>query len=537
MAEKTLQKLPLGLNSFRKIRDLNCLYVDKTEYVYNLITGGWRYFLSRPRRFGKSLLVSTLHEVLSGNKELFKDLWIEKSDYSWKPHGVISISLSIVDAQNVTSFRVGLCRELTFIAQQYGILLTIEQPDAQGMFVELIRALYGKFNRVAILVDEYDNPILRNLDDEKNAIAIRDTLRTFFAVIKDLDALIDFVFITGVSSFARAGIFSGLNNLSVITLNDEYGSILGYTNEEVDHYFGRYMQAWADKKNISYHQLRENVKTWYNGYRFGDQVPSVYNPFSLMNALNAYNFDNFWIQSGTPSFLMKEINKEYRNEQLRIFDAENIVLDKNDLSSIDIGSIPLPTLIFQTGYLTIDTYNETTKLYKLKFPNFEVKESFQKLLLNVVAQIDLIEVKSLLQSLLSTLHNGDMPEMIQVLKQLFSRISYHQNTTPEFNEISKGRQEKFYHAILQIIFDLTGVKVQSEYATSHGRIDLVLELPQSIYIIETKLNESPESALAQIEEKRYWEPFLKYGKPIILLGISFQRKPGKFDITYVSKKL
>jgi len=527
MGHVMLKKLPLDIQTFRELRESNYLYVDKTEYAYNLITGGRRFFLSRPRRFGKSLFVSTLHEILSGNKELFTDLWIGRSNYEWKKHPVISLSLSSLDIKSIDLFEKSLCNALQKIAEQYSITSLNFDRTPKSLFMDLIEALHKKFGKVAILVDEYDYPILRSLDNEAYAIEIRDALRDFFIIIKDLDASIAFVFITGVSSFAKAGIFSGLNNLQILTLNDTYGTILGYTDEEVDHYFKDYMQAWSEKKNISYQQLRQEIKTWYNGYHFSAHSFAVYNPFSLMNAFNEYSFKNFWIQSGPPSFLMREITKGYRNKQLRMFDIESISLDEDDLGTIDIGAIPLPTLIFQTGYLTIDTYDTDSKLYKLKFPNAEIKHSFQKLLFNLIVQDDPIAGRELLQDLKQALIENDMEKMIDILKQLFSRIP---------NQLL-ATQEKFYHAILQIFFDIAGIKSQSEYATGHGRIDIVLELPKCMYIIETKLNQSPTMALEQIEEKRYWEPFLKFGKLIILLGLSFERGSGTFDITYAMKKL
>lgn len=522
-----MQKLPIGISTFRKLKEYDCLYVDKTEYAYNLITRGWRYFLSRPRRFGKSLFVSTLHEILRGNKALFDNLWIGKSDYQWKEHAVITLDFTTLETNSLEGFHTSLHYSLRKIAEHYSLDALDTRLSAKLFFMELLEALYNKYGAVALLIDEYDNPILRNLSNPEHATCIRDAIRDFAYVIKALDQYINFVFITGVSSFARAGIFSGLNNLQILTLNNEYGAILGYSDAEIDHYFKDYIQVWSDKKNIPYQQLREEVKIWYNGYNFSSNVSAIYNPFSLMNALNQCNFDNFWIQSGTPTFLIKEITKEYRSEQLRIFSPENLQLDQDSLSTIDVGAIPLPTLAFQTGYLTIDGYDEVTKLYSLKIPNFEVKQSFYKLLLSIVAHKDSIEVQSFLQDLRIALQHEDIQAMITILQQLFSRVPYQLHTN----------QEKFYHAILQIIFDLTGNKVQSEYSTSHGRIDIVLELPAIIYIIEAKLNQSPEIALAQIEEKQYSRPFLKYGKPILLIGLSFERKAGVFDISYVFKKL
>jgi len=389
-----MQKLSLDIQTFRKLRELNYVYVDKTKYAYNLITGGQCYFLARPRRFGKSLFVSTLQEVLSGNKKIFDGLWISKSDYVWQEHGVIVLDFSAVTIDNIDAFKKNICTVLQEQAEAYGLVVAIDPVNPKMALRAVVMALHKKFGRVAILIDEYDYPILRSLHDQEYAIKIRDIVSDFYVTFKALDASINFVFITGVSSFSKAGIFSGLNNLRIISLSDDYGAVLGCTDEEVGYYFKEYMQAWAENKNISYQQLRKEIKEWYNGYHFGDNVPAVYNPFSLMNALQVKKFENFWVQSGTPSFLIKEINQEYRNEEFRIFDIKNLRLNKDDLGTIDVGAIPLPSLFFQAGYLTIDTYDEETKLYALKFPNLETKQSFQQLLFNVVTRVDVIACRN-----------------------------------------------------------------------------------------------------------------------------------------------
>lgn len=517
-----LQKLPLSLSTFRKLRELDYLYVDKTEYAYNLITGGQSYFLSRPRRFGKSLFVSTLYEILSGNKELFQDLWIGKSDYTWKKHAVITLSLSSLDIKNVDLFEKSLCHALQQVAEEYSIDSLNFERAPKTLFIDLITTLYKKYGGVAILIDEYDYPILRTLDNPDYAIKIRDALRDFFIIIKDLDKYINFVFITGVSSFAKAGIFSGLNNLEIITLDNSYNALLGYTNEEIDFYFKDYITAWAEKAGMDYQDIRQKIKIWYNGYRFSKNITSVYNPFSLMHAFNKKEFKNFWFESGAPKFLIDILKKEHR-----IFDPEHLEISENILGIFDIGATPLIALMFQTGYLTIVDFDEETNLYKLNWPNEEVRVSFQKYLLEAFAQLDLAESERLSQSLRLALYNHDIEEAVSVIQQIFAHSSYHIH----------DKKEKYYHSILQTIFIMAGLKSQSESSTAHGRIDLVLEVPKRIYIIEIKFNESAEKALEQIEEQRYWEKYLNHNKPITLLGLSFNKKPKKFYVTHAVKEL
>ncbi len=288
-----LYKLPLDLSTFAKLRSLNYVYVDKTEYMYNMITGGHRFFLARPRRFGKSLLVSTLKEILTGNKALFNGLWIEKSDYTWQEHGLITLDLSAWGIDSAQKLKSGLLDALTEVADAYKLDIKTNETEPESLLRRIVKALYQRFGRVAILIDEYDSPLLRSLKNPDSAQIIRDGLCQFFTAIKGLDAEVDFVFITGVSSFTKAGLFSGINNLQILTLNEKYSGICGYTDEEVNHYFTAHIDAWAQKDHIPYTELRQQIKMWYNGYHFDYNVPSVYNPFSLMNALHEQSFENF----------------------------------------------------------------------------------------------------------------------------------------------------------------------------------------------------------------------------------------------------
>jgi len=522
-----LPRLPLDLSTFCQLRKSGYLYVDKTKYAYDLITGGRRYFLSRPRRFGKSLFVSTLKEILDGNRALFNGLLIANTDYHWEKYGVIELDLSSLGIDSPETLKSGLCFALKSIARDYSLTIEIDATSPELALHSVVKALHAHFGRVAILVDEYDNPILQVLKDANQAEEIRNAIRRFFATIKGLDKYIDFVFITGVSSFAKAGLFSGINNLRTMTLNEQFAGICGYTDEEVDRYFTDYIQAWALEENIPYDDLRQQVKSWYNGYRFGSNVASVYNPFSLMNALDAQAFKNFWFQSGTPTFLVDEFKKEYRKAESQIFDPEKFETTEDSLGIFDVGATPLPALMFQTGYLTISAYDREKNLYKLGYPNHEVRTALQQYLLGIFAQLDFIAAERMSLQLRSVLNHGDVAEGIILLKQLFANVPYQLHV----------KEEKFYHALLQVICGASGIKAQSEYSTSHGRIDLVLDLPNVLYVVEVKFNVSAEIALAQIEERRYYESFLSCGKPITLLGIAFKRKPKNFDISYAFKHL
>ena len=378
-----MRKLPVDISTFSRLRELNYVYVDKTKYMYNMITGGQRYFLSRPRRFGKSLLVSTLKEILTANKKLFDGLWIEQSDYEWHEHGVIQLDFSILAANSVTTFQKHLEDALMSIAQQYNISIETGHDDPNIILKKLIDALFKCFNHVAVLIDEYDSPILKNLGDPSIAKQIRDTMQQFFSTIKGLDAQIQFVFITGVSSFAKAGLFSGINNLQILTLDKQYASICGYTEEEIDHYFTEHITAWAQQSEKLYTKLHNQIKSWYNGYSFGYNVDKVYNPFSLMNSLRTQEFQNFWFQSGTPTFLVEILKKEYLS-----FNPNELEASRDFLGVFDVDTIPVISLMFQAGYLTITGYNNDSHLFSLDYPNEEVRVAFQQYLLSVFARIE-----------------------------------------------------------------------------------------------------------------------------------------------------
>lgn len=520
-----LLKLPIDISTFRKIRKSGYLYVDKTKYAYDLITGGNRYFLSRPRRFGKSLFVSTLREILHGNRELFDGLWIYNSGYDWEKYGVIELDLSSLGIDSPETLKTGLCHALAEIVQDYSLEIEISTTNPELALRDVVKELYNRFGKVAVLVDEYDNPILQVLKDANQSEEIRNSIRRFFAAIKGMDRFIDFVFITGVSSFAKAGLFSGINNLRIITLKDEFSGICGYSDEEIDFYFTNHINEWGLQKNIVYNDLRTQLKDWYDGYAFGENFVCVYNPFSFMNALEGRSFKNFWFQSGTPNFLVEELKKEYRKEEYRIIDPEKFEATEDSLGIFDVGATPLPALMFQTGYLTIKSFDKEKKLYKLGYPNYEVKTALQKHLLGIFTQQDFISAERISLQLRAALIAGNVDEVVILIKQLFTNVPYQLHM----------KEEKFYHALLQVTFGAAGIKTQSEYSMSHGRIDLILDLPNVLYVIEIKLNSSPDVALDQVYQRHYYEPLLVQGKSITLLGLSFKREPKNFDLTYKVK--
>lgn len=520
-----MQKLPLDISSFAEMRKLNYVYVDKTKYAYDLITGGRRFFLARPRRFGKSLFVSMLKEVLQGNKDAFDGLWIANSDYAWEPHGVIVLDFSGLGIYDVASFNKGVCLELQRIADNYKLSLTLDNISPESAIKDLVIGLYKKFGSVSILVDEYDNTILHSLHNIENALAIRDVVRRFFATIKSLDEKINFVFITGISSFAKAGLFSGMNNLQTITFNPQYAGLCGYTEQELHESFKDYIQSWATVLNQSYDLLSAEIKKWYNGYRFSKSEITTYNPFSIMHALAAQEFKNFWFLSGTPSFLVKLMKKEYTTLDIATFGK--FEMSEDALGVIDVNAMPLVVILYQAGYLTIIDYDPDGHYYKLDFPNAEVKISFQKYLLEAILHVDASHIESLARRFKVALQKNNIPELKEAMLQLFSHVPYQLHM----------KEEKYYHSLMIMLCIASGIEVNSEYSTSDGRIDLVLHLPKIIYVAEIKFNKLAAQAIAQIKERAYYKPFLTSEKEMILLGMSFIREPQKFDIEIEQEKL
>ena len=491
-----MQDLPFSMQDFGNIRNFHCLYVDKTQYVYDLIQQKQSFFLSRPRRFGKSVFLSTLKEALLGKKELFKGLWIEKSDYDWQIFGVIHLDFSLIDSMNTETLRTSICCNLSAIAKEYHLDIEISSSSPKDALLVLVKALYAKFGRVAVLIDEYDHAILSNLHTPERA-SILGTLQSFFAAIKGLGGAIHFLFITGVSTFAKAGIFSGMSHPDDLSNRPQYACLCGYTEEEIATYFSPYLEKMAVHMNKSPSLLKEDFKKLYNGYHFAADSPAVYNPFSLIKALHTESLGNFWFDSGLPSFLIEILKKEYAKKNTRIFQMEEFQISEMEPKYFDAEAISLPALMFQTGYLTIKDFTEG--IYTLGFPNLEVRASLQRHMMNILLNVDVAKCALFSNELAIALLHENIDQILSILKNIYSHI-------PSKLHIPK---EKFYHALLIATFQSSGIKTLAEHSTADGSIDLVLELADLIYVIEIKLNKPAKSALRQIEQKEYYRPFLQ----------------------------
>jgi len=505
VSEKNIKKLPLGITDFKEIIESGCVYVDKTADIYQMIFGGKYYFISRPRRFGKSLLVSTLAELFAGNKKLFNNLWIVHSNYDWQEYPVIKIDFSGIDYSTSERLEKSLIQSLRTTAIQYNVALA-NTDSPKDMFSALIDQL-AKKNKVVLLVDEYDKPIIDNIHDVQQAEKQRFILQNFYSTIKAKDAVLRFVLLTGVSKFAKTSVFSGINNLTDISMDERYATMFGYTQQEIRDYLGDYISRLSKKQKTDYEETMRNLTNYYDGYQFVENAERVFNPYSVLRCCDEGKYKNYWFTTGTPTFLIALLQKN--NYDLETF--TDPVLNENSLGSFEIDAIELSALLFQTGYLTIKAYDPITNNYTLGIPNREVNSG---LTINLVDAFTRLPADKSLQYARKITHafiKSDMIELQTVLQEFFNRMPYTVHVTDE----SK------LQFVLYAIFALIGVAVDPEVTTSIGRADLVVTFPKLVYVIELKFNKTAQEALAQIQDKRYYEKYENLGKKITLLGINF----------------
>lgn len=509
-----MQKLPIGEQEFTLLRARNELYVDKTRHIYELMHAGRFLFLSRPRRFGKSLLVTTLAEIYRGNRALFQGLWIEDK-LDWQPHPVILINFNGMDYRE-QSLSDALSQYMDKVAAQYQIVLHGEHYKEK--FQELIVRLaeqsveqgFGP-HQVVLLVDEYDKPITDLLENEQKVQEHVDTLKNFYAVLKAPEAVhLQLVFLTGVSKYGKISVFSDLNNLLDLTLDTRFATLLGYTQEELEHYFADHIQRLSMTYKMSHAAMVNQIRFWYDGYSW-DGLQRVYVPFSTLVFFEQQQFANYWFSTATPTFLLKLL----KNKKIPAAALAEVVADRRLLESAAVTEIRPTSILFQTGYLTIKSvqFRLGQPRYRLGYPNFEVEQAFQQYLLADYLEMPVDElVDSLLYRLEDTLTQGNVALFIQLLQSVFASIPY-----TLFLE-----EEAYYHSVVYLVLRLLNFQIDPEKLTNVGRIDAVLELDNLIYILEFKMS-TAEIALQQIRDKGYAQSFQASGKPMILLGIAFDK--------------
>ncbi len=499
-----MKPITTSVYTFSNLIDGGFLYVDKTAAIHELIrTANAQYFLARPRRFGKSLLVSTLKAIFQGRRELFDGLSLASTDYDWKPYPVIHLDLGTAAAQTLEELEENLCYAINRNAKEYGIALTRER--AAGRFLELVESLADRDGKVVILVDEYDKPLLGHLG-QPMVTAIQTVLKQFYAVIKTTESHQRFVFITGVSKFAKVSIFSDLNNLTDLTMDPRTATLLGYTQEELEAGFPDYIERLAGAIGKTKVETLEELRIWYNGYRFHKVAPTVYNPVSVMKCFDTQEFKNFWFETGSPTFLVDMMRD-------RPVDLGDLQAPETAFSTYDPANLaPLPLLV-QTGYLTIKSGTREGRgtSFQLGFPNFEIEESFSYWLVRGFTRLQPDDMSSALRRLTAALRESRLADMLETLSFFFSKVP---NTITIENE-------KYYQTIFFTIFKLIGVSIEAEVNTNIGRIDAVVKTAAGIFIFEFKLNGTAADAMAQIRDKRYFEPYLDDGRPITLIGVEF----------------
>ncbi len=508
------KKLPIGIRSFSQMIEENYLYVDKTAQIYKLVTEGKFYFLARPRRFGKSLLVSTLKELFDGRKELFEGLWIESRAWEWKPHPIVTIDFNGIDATNAGLLEKSLVLRLDDIADQHGF--TLEQDILPYKFVKLIKELQNKYRtNVAVLIDEYDKPIVTHLGKGEAGLQVarenREMLKKFFGVLKEIEVSdrLRLVFITGISKFSRVSIFSELNNLQDLTMHADYTDLVGYTQTELESCFGERIAEFARRRQTTPEQILLLLRSWYNGHRFTKQALQVYNPFSILNVLAEYDFKNFWFETATPSFLVNLINER----DYPIPNLENLQVQEMAFSTYELENLQLEALLFQTGYLTIQDYDGV--FYRLGYPNQEVKTAFLDYLYHSLVAIPDTTLKAQYKRLHQYLAQEDLEQFIETANAILSAIPY-----PQIGE----RDEGYYHTVFYLMLSASGVLVQTEPLSSRGRVDIAVEFKDKVYVVELKCNQSAAEALRQIRQKRYGEKYVQSDRKIFLLGINFDTR-------------
>ncbi len=499
---------PIGIQSFEDLRESGCVYVDKTAFVHQLVSAGKYYFLSRPRRFGKSLLLSTLKAYFERKRKLFEGLAIEKLEQDWTEYPVLYLDLN---SGNYSKNKRSLNNQLNTALCEWETLYETSQSevDPEQRFKGVIKRAYEKTGRKAVvLIDEYDKPLVETIDNREWQEEYRATLKAFYSVLKTQDQYIRFAFLTGVSRFGKVSVFSDLNNLDDISMDARYSTVCGITESEIDAYFSEEVAKLAEGLGVSATEARQMLKEQYNGYHFCDDCEGIYNPLSFLKALDKQKLSNYWFDTATPSMLVKLL----KETNYRLDNLGKATATADLLGSIEtMHSNPIP-MIYQTGYLTIQGYDPRFRRYCLGFPNREVEESFMDYLLPYyITSANSTASEFFIEEFVGDVEGGRTETFLKRLKAMFAGNDY---------KIA-GDKELYFQNTVYVIFRIMGFYIEVERDISDGRIDFVLKVPGYIYIIEFKLDGSAEEALQQIEEKNYAAPYAFAGKTIIKVGVNF----------------
>lgn len=502
-------KYPIGIQNFEKIREGGYLYIDKTDLIYDLVKNGVYYFLSRPRRFGKSLLISTLETYFSGNREMFEGLKIAELETEWVEYPVLHLDLNTEryvtpkDLENKLDLFLKQCEAL------YG-----KNPDEYSLatrFEGVIRRAAEKAGRnTVILVDEYDKPMLQAIGNDELQDEYRSTLKAFYGALKSMDRYIRFALLTGVTKFGKVSVFSDLNNLRDISMLKAYERICGITEEELHSVFHEGIRELGAANDITEEETKAKLKEMYDGYHFNEECVDIYNPFSILNTFANKRFGSYWFETGTPTYLVELLKKDKSS----IEDLEGIEIDRMMLESIDTTSTnPIP-VIYQSGYLTIKDYDRRFNTYVLGYPNREVEEGFMNFLLPFYATLKNNNSGFEIKKIVRDIESGNTDAFMKRLTTFFADTPY---------ELARDL-ELHYQNVMFILFKLMGFYTQAEYHTSEGRIDMVVKTQDYIYVMEFKLDGTAEEAIRQIESKNYALPFECDGRKLVKIGVNFSNE-------------
>ena len=500
---------PIGVQNFESLRQDGYFYIDKTEFIYRLVKSGRYYFLSRPRRFGKSLLISTLEAYFQGKKELFEGLAMERLEKDWSHYPILHLDLNARQYDRPESLLEELNKHLEIWEQTYGSPYGDRKPEER--FYQVIRCAYKKTGqRVVVLVDEYDKPMLQAIGNEELQQSFRNTLKPFYGVLKTMDGNIKFGMLTGVTKFGKVSVFSDLNNLDDISMREPYVNLCGVSEQEIHDNLEEELHELAELQNMTYEDVCIKLKEYYDGYHFVENTIGIYNPFSLLNTFKYNKFSNYWFETGTPSYLVELLKRSH-------YDLERMA---NEETSSDVlnsiyadSSSPIP-VIYQSGYLTIKSYDEEFGIYQLGFPNREVEEGFVRYLMPFYTNINKVESPFEIQKFVSEIRKGQPDAFLRRLQSFFADTPY---------ELAR-QLELHYRNVLFIVFKLVGFYTQVEYHTSRGRVDLVLKTNDYIYVMEFKLEGTAQEALKQINEKQYALPFASDPRELFKIGINFSNR-------------
>ena len=512
-----LKLYPVGIQTFERIRKENKLYIDKTEYVYRMThSGGCYFFLSRPRRFGKSLLVSTFESYFSGKKELFEGLAIEKLEQEWMEYPVLHFDMSGGKHMEKEQLEDYLSNRLEAEERKWGITHT--KRGANDRLTELITTAYeisGK--QVVVLIDEYDAPMLDVAHDKETLDVLRNVMRNFFSPLKMCEPMLRFVFLTGITKFSQVSIFSELNNIKNVSLDDEYAGVCGITKEELLTQMSEDIDVLAEAQGMTREETIAKLKENYDGYHFSPASPDVFNPYSLLNCFDDKNFGAYWFSSGTPTYLINMLRK------FKVLPAK-IGRSLARSSAFDAPTENLKTitpLLYQSGYITIKGYDKMSQLFTLDLPNKEIKVGlFESLLPYYLEGMYAEEGDVAIAQMSVLIRQGDMDGALRLFQEFLGTVPYCNNTN----------YEGHYQQVLFIIFTLlTHFVVDVEVHTPNGRVDVVMETEDTLYLIELKLNKSAQAAMQQINLKQYGQRFARCGKPIVKVGVNFDAKKGNIE--------